>query len=186
MGNSPASSPWVNRRGKLHLDTGEGVSRWRNFDTSHCLSSEARDDWPLHDDSGVVPIRWAVPLDRLDRSGHFWTYFPTKTASLVAGILNAPWKTNEDRQNLLPGPYQRRTYRSGSGNDRGDPSRSSPPMTTLPGIWTRCRVGTRPAIPDRSIFFANVCFAISMEEKSSPIRTETCARSAIFLTRQTS
>ena len=24
---------------------------------------------------------------------------------LLAGILNAPWKTNEDRQNLLPGPY---------------------------------------------------------------------------------
>ena len=27
------------------------------------------------------------------------------TSSLVAGILNAPWKTNEDRQNLLSGPY---------------------------------------------------------------------------------
>lgn len=27
------------------------------------------------------------------------------TASLLAGIVNAPWKTNEDRQNLLPGPY---------------------------------------------------------------------------------
>ena len=27
------------------------------------------------------------------------------TTSLLAGILNAPWKTNEDRQNLLDGPY---------------------------------------------------------------------------------
>ena len=50
-------------------------------------------------------VQWAVPLDRLDRPGHFWAFFPTTTASLVAGILNAPWKTNEDRQNLLPGPY---------------------------------------------------------------------------------
>ena len=52
-----------------------------------------------------VPIWWAAPLDRLTDPGVFWAYFPTKTASLVAGILNAPWKTNEDRQNLLPGPY---------------------------------------------------------------------------------
>ena len=52
-----------------------------------------------------MPICWAAPLDRLDRPGHFWAFFPTHTASLVAGILNAPWKTNEDRQNLLPGRY---------------------------------------------------------------------------------
>ena len=41
----------------------------------------------------------------MDRSGLFWAFFPTNTASLVAGILNAPWKTNEDRQNLLSGYY---------------------------------------------------------------------------------
>ena len=35
----------------------------------------------------------------------FWAFFPTQTSSLVAGILNAPWKTNEDRQSLLPGVY---------------------------------------------------------------------------------
>ena len=52
-----------------------------------------------------MPIWWAAPLDRLNAPGQFWAFFPTKTASLVAGILNAPWKTNEDRQNLLPGPY---------------------------------------------------------------------------------
>ena len=94
-----------NRNGELHLDTGERTARWRVFKTSHPLSIEARNDWRLHDDSGDVPIRWAAPLDRLDRPGHFWVFFPTDTASLVAGILNAPWKTNEDRQNLLPGPY---------------------------------------------------------------------------------
>ena len=93
------------RRGELHLDTGEGLSHWQCFETTHRLSAEARNDWPLHDDSCDVPLRWAVPLDRLDRPGHFWAFFPTKTASLLAGVLNAPWKTNEDRQNLLPGPY---------------------------------------------------------------------------------
>ena len=93
------------RQGELHLDTGEGITRWRRFKTTHCLSPEARDDWPLHDDSDEAPIWWAAPLDRLDRPGQFWAFFPTSTASLVAGILNAPWKTNEDRQNLLAGPY---------------------------------------------------------------------------------
>ena len=91
--------------GELRLDTGEGTSRWRRFETTHCLSENARNDRPRRDDSDEVPIWWAAPLDRLDQPGHFWTFFPTNTASLVAGILNARWKTNEDRQNLLPGPY---------------------------------------------------------------------------------
>ena len=93
------------RKEEFHLDTGDETSRWRLFKTTHTLSSEARSDWGLDKDSGNVPISWAVPLDRLDRPGDFWAFFPTKTASLLAGILNAPWKTNEDRQNLLPGPY---------------------------------------------------------------------------------
>ena len=93
------------RQGDLHLDTGEGTKRWRRFETTHCLSDDAQSDWPLSGSDGGVPIRWAAPLDLLDRPGQFWAFFPTDTASLVAGILNAPWKTNEDRQNLLPGPY---------------------------------------------------------------------------------
>ena len=87
------------------LDTGEGSARWRRFDATHRLSAEARADWYLQDDGYDVPVQWAAPLDRLDQPGDFWAFFPTRTASLVAGILNAPWKTNEDRQNLLSGPY---------------------------------------------------------------------------------
>ena len=93
------------RQGELHLDTGEGTTRWRLFQITHSLSAEARRDWVLPESNDDVTISWAAPLDRLDRPGHFWTFFPTSTASLVAGILNARWKTNEDRQNLLPGPY---------------------------------------------------------------------------------
>ena len=92
------------RQGELHVDAGEGAARWQRFKTTHCLSVNARRDQPSPDD-GDVPICWAVPLDRLTDPGQFWAFFPTKTASLVAGILNAPWKTNVDRQNLLPGPY---------------------------------------------------------------------------------
>ena len=93
------------RQGELHLDTGDGTARWRRFRTTHCLSDEARSDRPSGDDSGNVSISWAAPLERLADPGQFWAFFPTKTASLAAGILNARWKTNEDRQNLLPGPY---------------------------------------------------------------------------------
>ena len=85
------------REGELHLDTGKGVTRWQLFETTHCQ--------PSRDDQGDVRIWWAAPGDRLNRPGRFWAFFPTNTASLVPGILNAPWKTNEDRQNLLPGRY---------------------------------------------------------------------------------
>lgn len=90
---------------ELRLDTGKETTRWRRFDVTHPLSEAARSDWPLRDKATDVTVSWAAPLDRLDGPGHFWAFFPTSTASLVAGILNAPWKTNEDRQNLLPGPY---------------------------------------------------------------------------------
>ena len=61
--------------------------------------------------SGKVPIWWAAPFgdgtrqDSDDASGMYWAFFPTKTASLLGGILNAPWRTNSDRQNLLEGTY---------------------------------------------------------------------------------
>ena len=91
--------------GELRLDTGKEGTGWRLFDITHRLSETARSDWHLHDDGDNVPVWWAAPLDRLDRPGRFWAFLPTDTYSLVAGILNAPWKTNEDRQNLLPGHY---------------------------------------------------------------------------------
>ncbi|MDE2721758.1 MAG: DEAD/DEAH box helicase family protein [Gemmatimonadota bacterium] len=91
--------------GEIRLDTGETTSRWKCFKTTHSLSREAQLDRRSLDDSNNVPIWWAAPLDDLSYPGYFWHFFPTQTRSLLAGILNAPWKTNEDRQNLLPGPY---------------------------------------------------------------------------------
>ncbi len=90
---------------ELQLDTGKERTNWKFFELAHKLSSNARADWHLHGDGEEVNIAWAVPLESLIKSGKFWAFFPTETSSLVAGILNAPWKTNEDRQNLLPGPY---------------------------------------------------------------------------------
>lgn len=87
------------------LSEGDATSHWRLVERTHRLSSDARADRRPGDDRDKVPVSWAAPLDRLDRPGKFWSFFPTNTASLVPGILNAPWKTNEDRQNLLAGRY---------------------------------------------------------------------------------
>ena len=91
--------------GEYLLTDGDTTSKWKLFECIHQLSDTAQADRRSLDEGDEVPIWWAVPLDSLTDPGYFWAFFPTKTTSLVAGILNAPWKTNEDRQNLLPGPY---------------------------------------------------------------------------------
>ena len=87
------------------LAEGDTTREWRLFHRVHRLSNEARADQRPGDDRHEVPVWWAAPVDRLDRPGNFWSFFPSATASLVPGIINAPWKTNEDRQNLLTGRY---------------------------------------------------------------------------------
>ena len=87
------------------LETGGDTTRWMLISARHPLSPEAKDDSRSLDDADEVQISWAAPIDRLNDPGKFWAFFPTLTTSLLSGILNAPWKTNEDRQNLLPGDY---------------------------------------------------------------------------------
>ena len=88
---------------RLHADGTE--SSWKLFDRRLRLSPDAAADRRHGESQDGVRLWWAAPLERLDQPGKFWAFFPTETASLAAGILNAPWKTNVDRQNLLPGPY---------------------------------------------------------------------------------
>ena len=91
--------------GQYTLDNGGNTTRWILTKDMHSLSPDAKGDRRDLDDTGEVPISWAAPIGRLNEPGYFWAFFPTTTPSLLAGILNAPWKTNEDRQNLLPGVY---------------------------------------------------------------------------------
>ena len=81
------------------------TSRWMLRKKTHRLSPDARSDRRTLDDAEEVPITWAAPVERLNDPGKFWAFFPTMTTSLLSGILNAPWKTNEDRQNLLSGVF---------------------------------------------------------------------------------
>ncbi len=87
------------------VDDNSDSSRWMIFSCSHHLSPDARNERRTLDNADCVDITWAAPVDRISAHQHYWAYFPTETASLVRGIFNAPWKTNEDRQNLLSGSY---------------------------------------------------------------------------------
>jgi superfamily II DNA or RNA helicase len=83
----------------------DGVSldhNWRVFTRTHRPSATAlKAAGELHD-RPEVDISWAVPKRARER-GLFWAYFPTNYATTLRGILNAPWKTSEDRQNLFDG-----------------------------------------------------------------------------------
>ena len=96
------------------LDDGINAGRWRVLRRSHRLSAEARADRRPGDDADEVLISWAAPIDHIQRHDRFWAHFPTETSCLASGILNAPWKTNEDRQNLLTGEYNDELVRAAS------------------------------------------------------------------------
>lgn len=89
------------------LHDGEAVSRWR------LAACEVRvtDPRALADATHIharesVPVAWAMPLEgRREEVGRFWAFFPTKTQTYLAGILNAPWKMNSDRNAIIGGEW---------------------------------------------------------------------------------
>ncbi|BEL01954.1 hypothetical protein Q0Z83_001450 [Actinoplanes sichuanensis] len=74
---------------------------WKVFERIHTPSREARRDAGEFHDRDRIPLSWAVPISGAHGSGAFWAFFPTTYETTLSGVLNAPWKTNEDRQNLL-------------------------------------------------------------------------------------
>ncbi|MFC9096949.1 sacsin N-terminal ATP-binding-like domain-containing protein [Streptomyces sp. NPDC057072] len=88
------------------------VHQWKVYSLEHAPSAQARGSaGELHDRS-VIDISWAVPEYTRNKEGlltvppgrgEFWSFFPTKYPVSLTGYLNAAWKTNEDRQNLLDG-----------------------------------------------------------------------------------
>ncbi|SDJ89984.1 Superfamily II DNA or RNA helicase [Lentzea albidocapillata subsp. violacea] len=90
--------------------------RHRVFTRLHEVSEASRDGaGELHQRS-EIEIAWAVPDYTVTKSddgrrllsvpherGRFWAFFPTTYPTTLSGALNAAWKTNEDRQNLLDG-----------------------------------------------------------------------------------
>ena len=88
------------------------LSRWRAFhrrlQTSELTPDQLDDAEAATRTRESLPLIWALPLETDRSRGRFWAFFPTETETTLTGILNAPWKTNADRQNLLDGPFNRR------------------------------------------------------------------------------
>ena len=79
-------------------------SRWRVFAVEHHPSDAAKLDAGAMADRDRIPLVWAVPTRRGPR-GEFWAFFPTLDRTTLRGVVNAPWKLNEDRTRIIEGPF---------------------------------------------------------------------------------
>lgn len=85
----------------VELSEDDRTARWRLVETRHQLSEKARETAGELAERESLPFVWAIPLGSTVERGWFWAFFPTEMWTGLRGILNAPWKTNSDRQNLL-------------------------------------------------------------------------------------
>ena len=88
------------------VSDGGSEARWRLFETRVKVEDRAAKEDATHLQAREeVPLAWAVPLAAREQAGRFWAFFPAETQTLASGILNAPWKLNSDRTNLIHGPW---------------------------------------------------------------------------------
>jgi superfamily II DNA or RNA helicase len=90
------------------LHDGDSATRWRvaRRDVTITDPGAISDATDIHARASSVPIAWAVPVDaKREESGRFWAFFPTRTPSYVAGIVNAPWKLNTNRNAISQGRW---------------------------------------------------------------------------------
>ncbi|MFF0551347.1 DEAD/DEAH box helicase [Streptomyces sp. NPDC004311] len=89
----------------------QSVEQWKVFTVAHQPTAEVEASAGELHNRPELDISWAVPEYTVRNGlytvpvgkGSFWAFFPTKYEVSLTGILNAPWKTNEDRQHLLDG-----------------------------------------------------------------------------------
>ena len=55
----------------------------------------------------IIRLQWAVPVRARQRIGGLWAYFPTLEETTLSGVINAPWKLNDDRTRVIEGPFNR-------------------------------------------------------------------------------
>ncbi len=89
------------------LHDGGTPSRWQVFEQPEVriTAPAAKDDATHLHARDCVPLAWAMPLEGHREQGRFWAFFPTDTATRLPGIINAPWKLNNDRKALIPGAW---------------------------------------------------------------------------------
>lgn len=90
---------------EVRLIEGQRDQAWRVFRKVVEPSANARKDAGARAERDRLPVDWAVPMTGSSAVGKFWAFFPTTFETTLSGILNAPWKTNPDRENLLAGEF---------------------------------------------------------------------------------
>lgn len=91
---------------RVEVHEGRHRALWHVFGTSHEPSEAARKQGGLRASRASVPVQWAVcPEHNAGSRGQFWAFYPTSWGTTLSGILNAPWKTNDDRTALLEGVF---------------------------------------------------------------------------------
>lgn len=101
----------LKKRGLWELVEGETSSVWTVFSTVHEPTDAAKKDAGAMSKRDRLPIHWALPLAGRTGPGVLWAFFPTEYETTLSGIVNAPWKTNPDRKNLLEGDFNREVLR---------------------------------------------------------------------------
>lgn len=92
--------------GLLELDDAGKRSAWVLETRIHKPSMAALLDGGYQAAREAVEITWAAPVEGVRVGvGAFWAYFPTPSFTTLSGIVNAPWKLADDRESLLPGPF---------------------------------------------------------------------------------
>jgi superfamily II DNA or RNA helicase len=90
---------------QVNLSVDDISSTWKVFATEVELDEELKRRAAELQDRDTLPLSWAVPTERSASRGRFWAFFPMENDTTLRGILNAPWRTNSDRQIVLEGEF---------------------------------------------------------------------------------
>lgn len=105
------SALWTaeHRGQEIVLRNGSESERWLLLDYLHQVSPAAQADAGSIFARNQVKVSWAVPLEGNPKRqlGTFWNYFKTQHRTSLRGIINAPFRMNEDRVSMLETLYNK-------------------------------------------------------------------------------
>ncbi|MDV2978192.1 UNVERIFIED_CONTAM: DEAD/DEAH box helicase family protein [Actinomycetes bacterium ARC8] len=108
---SGSSVTWKSKEHNAHIELSNGTTSedWLLFNHRHKVSSAAAIDAGTIFAREEVDVAWAVPLSVGNKRelGTVWNYFPTEHRLSLRGIVNAAFKMNEDRVNMLENLYNK-------------------------------------------------------------------------------
>ncbi|MFB8145351.1 sacsin N-terminal ATP-binding-like domain-containing protein [Microbacterium sp. NPDC056003] len=86
---------------------GHPATRWAVARSSYNPSPDEIEDGGYVAGRSQVELQYAtrIPPASTDRLGSFWAYFPTRFATTLSGLINAPFKLSDDRTGLLEGRF---------------------------------------------------------------------------------